>query len=51
MRSSSQLPSAGYGPVAPFPAGAALLGALRNEVQHLWSKGAGGDEWANITIG
>ena len=28
----------------------AYLGALHNEVQHLWSKGTGGDEWASVTV-
>ena len=26
------------------------LGALKNEVQHRWSNGIGGDEWARGTV-
>ena len=34
---------------APYKAIIDRDGALQNEVQHLWSKGAGGDEWASVT--
>ena len=27
-----------------------ILGALKNEVQHRWSNGIGGDEWARGTV-
>ena len=27
-----------------------ILGALRNELQHLRSKWAGGDKWASVTV-